>query len=62
MSHEPENRGFIIENLILAWKKLGAVREVVKRLKERKAYKHLPETVKDDIEEISQEVVIRKEE
>lgn len=52
---EPENRGFIFENLILALGKLGRIREVIRRLTNRKAYKDLPETVKDDIKEIKEE-------
>jgi hypothetical protein len=62
MTEKPEGRGFIIENLILAWKKLGAIREIIKRLTERQVYKDLPDSVKEDIKAIKEEAQIRKEE
>jgi hypothetical protein len=54
MNEEPEKRNILYENFILAWTRLGNIRRILKRLMDRKSYKYLPETVKDDLKEIKE--------
>ena len=50
MSQEPREKGYIFENLMLAWNRLSLIKKIIKILKGRKVYSSLPETVKDDVE------------
>ena len=62
MNDEPEKRGFLFENLVLALNKLTIIKKITDRITSKKVFKDLPSTVQDDIKEIQDVAEVRKEE